>query len=59
MRTDMVLDALEMTRWYRGTRLHEHRLDGLQCHSDAGSQLASLRYGERLADTVSLSGRSW
>jgi putative transposase len=34
MRTDMVLDALEMARWQRGTRL-----EGLICHSDAGSQI--------------------
>ena len=33
MRTTMVLDALEMARWLRGTTL-----DGLRCHSDAGSQ---------------------
>ena len=33
MRTDMVLDALEMARWSRGTVL-----EGLRCHSDAGSQ---------------------
>ena len=33
MRTSMVLDAIEMARWSRGTRL-----DGLRCHSDAGSQ---------------------
>jgi putative transposase len=33
MRTDMVLDALEMARWARGTRL-----EGLVAHSDAGSQ---------------------
>ena len=33
MRTDMVLDALEMSRWSRGTRL-----EGLVTHSDAGSQ---------------------
>ncbi len=45
MRTDMILDALEMTRWSRGTRL-----EGLRCHSDAGSQFTSLRYGERLAE---------
>jgi transposase InsO family protein len=32
MRTDMVLDALEMARWSRGTHL-----DGLVAHSDAGS----------------------
>jgi putative transposase len=45
MRTTMVLDAIEMARWSRGTRL-----DGLRCHSDAGSQFTSLRYGERLAE---------
>ena len=33
MRTEMVLDALEMARWQRGTRL-----EGLVTHSDAGSQ---------------------
>ena len=31
MRTEMVLDALEMARWRRGTRL-----EGLVAHSDAG-----------------------
>lgn len=45
MRTEMVLDALEMARWSRGTRL-----DGLVAHSDAGSQFTSIRYGERLAE---------
>ena len=45
MRTDMVLDALEMARWSRGARL-----EGLVCHSDAGSQFTSIRYGERLAE---------
>ena len=45
MRTPMVLDAIEMARWNRG--LH-HR--GLRCHSDAGSQFTSIRYGERLAE---------
>jgi putative transposase len=38
MRTDMVLDALEMARWSRGTRL-----EGLVAHSDAGSQFTSIR----------------
>jgi putative transposase len=33
MRTVMVLDALAMARWQRGTRL-----EGLVAHSDAGSQ---------------------
>jgi putative transposase len=45
MRTAMVLDALEMARWSRGTNLA-----GLRCHSDAGSQFTSIRYGERLAE---------
>jgi len=43
MRTQMVLDALEMARWQRGTRL-----EGLVAYSDAGSQFTSIRYGERL-----------
>lgn len=45
MRTAMVLDAIEMARWSRG-RHHED----LRCHSDAGSQFTSIRYGERLAE---------
>ncbi|MBE5477945.1 hypothetical protein E3G68_005299 [Mycobacteroides abscessus] len=45
MRTSMVLDALEMARWSRG-----NLLPGLRCHSDAGSQFTSIRYGERLAE---------
>jgi putative transposase len=45
MRTEMVLDALEMARWSRGTRL-----EGLVAHSDAGSQFTAIRYGERLAE---------
>ena len=45
MRTTMVLDAIEMARWSRGTRFA-----GLRCHSDAGSQFTSNRYGERLAE---------
>jgi putative transposase len=45
MRTDMVLDAIEMARWARGTHHHD-----LRCHSDAGSQFTSIRYGERLAE---------
>lgn len=45
MRTETVLDALEMARWSRGTTL-----EGLVCHSDAGSQFTSIRYGERLAE---------
>ena len=45
MRTSMVLDAIEMARWARG-----NTLPGLRCHSDAGSQFTSIRYGERLAE---------
>ena len=45
MRTEMVLDAIEAARGSRGTTI-----TGLRCHSDAGSQFASLRYGERLAE---------
>jgi len=45
MRTEMVLDAIEMARWSRG---HHH--GDLRCHSDAGSQFTSIRYGERLAE---------
>ena len=44
MRTDMVLDALEMARQQRGGR----RLVGLVAHSDAGSQFTSVRFTERL-----------
>lgn len=44
MRTDMVLDALEMARRSRGG----HRLVGLVAHSDAGSQFTSVRFTERL-----------
>ena len=44
MRTDMVLDALEMARRTRGSR----RLVGLVTHADAGSQFTSVRFTERL-----------
>ena len=44
MRTEMVLDALEMARGSRGGR----RLVGLVAHSDAGSQFTSVRFTERL-----------
>lgn len=43
MKTDMVLDALEMARRDRGTSLL-----GLIAHSDAGSQFTSVRFTERL-----------
>jgi len=44
MRTEMVLDALEMARRSRGRR----RLVGLVTHADAGSQFTSVRFTERL-----------
>src|SRR5690554_6110966 len=44
MKTDMVLDALEMARLSRGAR----RLIGLVTHSDAVSQFTSVRFTERL-----------
>jgi putative transposase len=44
MKTEMVLDALEMARRSRGAR----RLIGLVAHSDAGSQFTSVRFTERL-----------
>jgi len=66
MRATMVLDALEMARWTRNTRLEEHGVSqraaaalldpgkgentGLVCHSDAGSQFTSIRWSERLAE---------
>jgi putative transposase len=45
MRTELVLDALEMAVWRRA-----EVLDGLICHSDAGSQYTSIRYTDRLAE---------
>lgn len=45
MRTEMILDAIEMARWSRGARHKD-----LRCHSDAGSQFTSIRYGEPLAE---------
>jgi putative transposase len=44
MRTDMILDALEMARRSRGGQ----RLIGLIAHSDAGSQFTAVRFTERL-----------
>ncbi len=46
MKTDMVLDALEMARASRGAR----RLVGLVAHADAGSQFTSVRFTERLEE---------
>ena len=49
MRTDMVLDALEMARWSRGTRL-----DGLVATPTPAVQFTCVRYGERLAELGAL-----
>ena len=46
MKTEMVLDALEMARRSRGGG----RLVGLVTHADAGSQFTSVRYTERLEE---------
>jgi putative transposase len=46
MKTEMVLDALEMARRSRGSR----RLVGLVTHADAGSQFTSVRFTERLEE---------
>ncbi|OFW67836.1 MAG: hypothetical protein A2V52_02845 [Actinobacteria bacterium RBG_19FT_COMBO_54_7] len=46
LRTDLVLDALEMAIW---ARQHES-LGKLVHHSDRGSQYLSIRYTERLKD---------
>ncbi|MBA2557462.1 MAG: DDE-type integrase/transposase/recombinase [Chloroflexi bacterium] len=43
LRTELVLDALEIAMWLR-----TERLDGLVHHSDRGSQYLSIRYSERL-----------
>ncbi len=44
LRTELVLDAIEMAIWRRDTS------GGLTCHSDAGCQFTSYRYTQRLAD---------
>jgi putative transposase len=46
MKTEMVLDALEMARASRGGR----QLIGLVTHSDAGSQFTAVRFTERLEE---------
>jgi putative transposase len=46
MKTEMVLDALEMAQRARGGR----RLVGLVTHADAGSQFTSVRFTERLEE---------
>jgi putative transposase len=49
MRTELVLDALEMAIWTR-QQSGVADLTGLIAHTDAGSQYVSLRYTERLAE---------
>ena len=49
MRTDLVLDALEMAIWTRG-RQGVVDLSGLVHHSGAGSQYTSIAFTERLAE---------
>ena len=46
MHTALVLDALSMAAWTR----RGVSLDGLICHSDAGSQYTSITYTDRLAE---------
>jgi transposase InsO family protein len=46
MTAPLVVDALNMAAW---TRRHQS-LDGLVCHTDAGSQYTSIAYTERLAE---------
>ena len=46
MHTSLVLDALNMAAWIRRCV----SLDGLICHSDAGSQYTSIAYTDRLDD---------
>ena len=49
MRTDLVLDLLEMAIWTRA-RAGVGYLTGLEAHHDAGSQYTSIRHTERLAE---------
>jgi hypothetical protein len=46
MTASLVIDALNMAAW---TRRHT-TIDGLICHTDAGSQYTSIAYTERLDD---------
>ncbi len=48
MRTDLVLDTLNMAAWARG-RAGVADLSGLVHHTDAGSQYTSIAFTERLA----------
>jgi putative transposase len=46
MHTNLVLDALNMAAWTR----RGVGIDGVVCHSDAGSQYTSIAYTDRLAE---------
>jgi putative transposase len=46
MTAALVIDALNMAAWTR----RNTSLDGLVCHTDAGSQYTSIAYSERLSD---------
>ena len=46
MATSLVLDALNMAAWTR----RGVDIDGVVCHSDAGSQYTSISYTDRLAE---------
>ena len=46
MTDTLVIDALNMAAWCR----RNTALDGLVCHTDAGSQYTSIAYTERLGD---------
>ena len=46
MATSLVLDALNMAAWTR----RGVDIDGVVCHSDAGSQYTSIAYTDRLAE---------
>jgi transposase InsO family protein len=49
MRTQLVLDTIDMARWVRG-RTGVNDLTGLVHHSDAGSQYTSIAFTDRLRD---------
>ena len=46
MTATLVIDALNMAAWTR----RDSDLDGVICHTDAGSQYTSIAYTERIAD---------
>lgn len=50
MHANLVIDALNMAAWTR----RNSDLDGLICHTDAGSQYVSMRYTERLEELGAL-----